>query len=95
MTAADIGKLAAVQRAILDGAASVVPRGGLLVYATCTLEPEENWCQLESFMARHPGYRVEPGPAGASFLDRRGCLRVLPHESGFDGVFAARLRRVG
>ena len=95
MTAADIGKLAAVQRAILDGAASVVPRGGLLVYATCTLEPEENWCQLESFMSRHPGFRVEPGPARASFLDRRGCLRVLPHESGFDGVFAARLRRVG
>ncbi len=95
MTAADIGKLAAVQRAILDGAASVVPRGGLLVYATCTLEPEENWCQVESFMARHPGFRVEPGPARASFLDRRGCLRVLPHESGFDGVFAARLRGVG
>jgi len=95
MTAADIDKLAAVQRAILDGAASVVPRGGLLVYATCTLEPEENWCQVESFMSRHPGFRVEPGPARASFLDRRGCLRVLPHESGFDGVFAARLRRVG
>ena len=95
MTAADIGKLAAVQRAILDGAASVVPRAGLLVYATCTLEPEENWCQVESFMARHPGFRVEPGSSRASFLDRRGCLRVLPHESGFDGVFAARLRRVG
>ena len=93
VTAADIGKLAAVQRAILDGAASVVPRGGLLVYATCTLEPEENWCQVESFLARHPGFRIEPGPAGATFLDEKGCLRVPPHESGFDGAFAARLRR--
>ena len=94
VTAADIGKLAAAQREILDGAASVVPRGGLLVYATCTLEPEENWCQMESFLTRHPGFRVEPGSGAAAFLDRRGCLRVLPHESGFDGAFAARLRRV-
>ena len=90
---ADIAGLAAAQRAILAGAASVVPRGGLLVYATCTLEPEENWLQVESFLARHPGFRVEPGSGPARFLDDRGCLRVLPHESGFDGAFAARLRR--
>ena len=94
LAATDIGRMAAVQRAILDGAASVVPRGGLLVYATCTLEPEENWLQVESFLARHPGFRVEPGSGTAGFLDERGCLRVLPHESGFDGAFAARLRRM-
>ena len=93
VAAADIGRLAEVQRAILDGAASVVPRGGLLVYATCTLEPEENRCQVESFLARHPGFRIEPGSGTANFLDGTGCLRVLPHESGFDGAFAARLRR--
>lgn len=94
VSAGDIGRLAAVQRAILDGAAPVVPRGGLLVYATCTLEPEENRLQVESFLARHPGFRVEPGSGTAAFLDDTGCLRVLPHESGFDGAFAARLRRV-
>ena len=94
VSAADIGRLAAVQRAILDGAAPVVPRGGLLVYATCTLEPEENRLQVESFLARHPGFRVEPGSGTAGFLDEKGCLRVLPHESGFDGAFAARLRRM-
>ena len=94
VAAGDIGKLAAVQRALLDGAASAVPRGGLLVYATCTLEPEENWCQVESFLVRRPGFRVEPGSGKAPFLDRRRCLRVLPHESGFDGAFAARLRRM-
>ena len=89
----DIGALAGLQRAILEGAASLVPRGGLLVYATCTLEPEENWCQMESFLARHPGFRIEPGAGARHFLDGRGCLVVLPHESGFDGAFAARLRR--
>ena len=95
VTAEDIDALAGIQRAILEGAASVVPRGGVLVYATCTLEPEENWCQMESFLARHPGFRVEPGTRAGPFLDGRGCLVVLPHESGFDGAFAARLRRAG
>jgi len=90
----DIGALAGLQRTILEGAASVVPRGGLLVYATCTLEPEENWCQMESFLARHPGFQIEPGAGARPFLDGRGCLVVLPHESGFDGAFATRLRRV-
>ena len=93
VTAEDICALAGVQRAILDGAASIVPPGGLLVYATCTLEPEENWFQMENFLARHPGFRVDPGACARA--DGRGCLVVLPHESGFDGVFAARLRRVG
>ena len=91
---ADIQLLAGVQRSILDGAASVVPRGGLLVYATCALEPEENWGQVESFLARHPDFRVEAGAAPERWLDPNGCLMVMPGGSGFDGAFAARLRRV-
>ncbi len=83
-----------VQRRILRGAAAAVPRGGLLVYATCALEPEENWGQVKRFLARHPDFRIEPGRAPERFLDSHGCLEVLPHESGFDGAFAARLRRM-
>ena len=79
---ADIARLAAVQRRILEGAASVVPLGGVLVYATCTLEPEENWGQVRAFLKRRPDFRMEPGPAPAQFLDERGCLVVLPHETG-------------
>ncbi len=78
----DIARLAAVQRRILDGAASVVPSGGLLVYATCSLEPEENWDQVRAFLKRRPDFRIEPGPAPARFLDEHGCLAVLPHETG-------------
>ena len=94
LSARTVRTLTRAQSALLDGASSVVPPGGLLVYATCTLEPEENWCQVESFLARHPGFRVEPGSRAVRCVDRRGCLAVLPHESGFDGAFAARLRRV-
>lgn len=89
-----IARLAAVQRQILEGAASVVPVGGLLVYATCTLEPEENWNQVSTFLERHPQFRIEAGPVAARFLDERGCLAILPHESGFDGAFAARMRKI-
>ena len=93
-----IREMAALQRSILDGAASVVPRGGLLVYATCALEHEENGGQVKDFLMRNPDFRIEAGPTGTvpqRFLDRKGCLSVLPHESGFDGAFAARLRRLG
>ncbi len=91
----DIEMLADLQRSILAGAASVVPRGGVLVYATCALEHEENWGQVKAFLTRRPDFRIEPGPVPGRFLDANECLAVYPHESGFDGAFAARMRRVG
>lgn len=90
----DIARLANLQRSILAGAASAVSHGGLLVYATCALEHEENGGQVKDFLERNPGFRIAAGPAPDRFLDDMGCLSVLPHQSGFDGAFAARLRRV-
>jgi len=91
----DLAVMGALQRAIIRGAARVVRPGGLLVYSTCSLEPEENDAQVESFLAEHPGFTLEPPPAGAVPDDTvdAGRLRVLPHRHGVDGAFAARLRR--
>lgn len=92
----DLAVMAALQRAILRAASAVVKPGGLLVYSTCSLEPEENDAQVESFLAEHSDWRLEPPPVGAvptTVLDA-GRLRVLPHRHGTDGAFAARLRRV-
>jgi 16S rRNA (cytosine967-C5)-methyltransferase len=92
----DIAVMAAQQRSILRAAASVVKPGGLLVYSTCSLEPEENDEQIEHFLANNPGWRIDPPPEGAipsAVLDN-GRLRVLPQQHGTDGAFAARLRRI-
>lgn len=91
----DLAVMAALQRSILAAAASVVKPGGVLVYSTCSLEPEENDEQIDRFLAEHPGWRLDPPPEGtvpATVLDR-GRLRVLPQQHGTDGAFAARLRR--
>lgn len=91
----DLAVMAATQRAILRAAADAVAPGGLLIYSTCSLEPEENDAQVEAFLADHPDWMLEPPPEGAvpaGVLDA-GRLRVLPQRHGADGAFAARLRR--
>jgi 16S rRNA (cytosine967-C5)-methyltransferase len=96
-TPGQVGKLAGLQRAILHGVAPCVRPGGVLVYATCTTEPEENEGTVEAFLGTHPEFRLEdagprlPGPAAA--LAAKGSLRTWPHRHGVDGFFAARLRR--
>ena len=86
--------LAILQADLLDAAARVVTSGGLLVYATCSLEPEENRDQIVQFLARHPDFSLEvPNHVDPALLDREGHLEVLPQKTGFDGAFAARLRR--
>lgn len=89
----DVTLLAAVQAQLLQAAAPLVEPGGLLVYATCSLEEEENEAQVEEFLKRNRGFELERAAGPASVIDARGMLRVLPHEHGVDGAFAARLRR--
>jgi 16S rRNA (cytosine967-C5)-methyltransferase len=96
LTPKDLGALIATQRVMLRAAATIVAPGGVLVYSTCSLEPEENDAQIDGFLAEHAGFSLEPPPAGsvpADTLDA-GRLRVLPQVHGVDGAFAARLRRV-
>jgi 16S rRNA (cytosine967-C5)-methyltransferase len=90
----DLASLRRLQTELLDGCADVVAAGALLVYSTCSLEPEENQVQVERFLARHPEFEREPA-AGfpAELLSSEGDLMIVPQKHGIDGAYAARLRR--
>jgi 16S rRNA (cytosine967-C5)-methyltransferase len=89
-----LDELVALQREMLDAAVTLLPKGGLLVYSTCSLEREENEDQVDAFLARHADFRVQSTNAvRGRYLDDAGTLSVLPQRTGFDGAFAARLRR--
>lgn len=95
LKASDLAVMPAIQRSILRAAAETVRPGGLLVYSTCSLEPEENDMQIEAFLGEHPNFTLEPPPEGAvpAWVIDAGRLRVLPQKHGTDGAFAARMRR--
>lgn len=94
VTPGALAKLVRLQAELLEGTAAVVAPGGLLVYSTCSLEPEENERQVERFLARHNEFRREARHAiSASLLSAKGDLMILPHRHGIDGAYAARLRR--
>lgn len=90
-----LGALVSLQARLLEGCAAIVRPGGLLVYATCSLEAEENEDQVEGFLSRHPEFEREPpaSPTRDDLLDERGDLAVRPWSHGTDGAYAARLRR--
>jgi 16S rRNA (cytosine967-C5)-methyltransferase len=94
-----LDELAGLQKALLDRAAALLKPGGTLVYATCSVEPEENEQQAKAFLERHPGFEPAGLPDGfpEAFLpaeSENGWLLTLPGErEGFDGGFAARFRK--
>jgi 16S rRNA (cytosine967-C5)-methyltransferase len=91
----DLAGLAAAQGAILDAAATLVRPGGVLVYATCSLEPEENEAVVAAFRARCPAFAPDPIPEAVPAACRAApeMLRMVPHRHGSDGFTALRLRR--
>ena len=99
----DTAKLADLQDRLLARAADWVRPGGLLVFATCSLQPEEGVERIRAFLAQHPGFTTEPVTAGESgitpeMVSPQGWLRTLPSMAaeigGMDGFFAAALRRI-
>jgi len=94
-----VRELAAKQAAILASAAGLVKPGGRLVYATCSVLPDENEAIVDAFLAAHPAFA--PGDAAAELaragipLNTGRTLALLPHRHGCDGFFAAVLERRG
>jgi 16S rRNA (cytosine967-C5)-methyltransferase len=92
--AEDIAPLAALQARLLDALWPRLAPGGRLLYATCSLLPEENARQVESFLARTPQARALPLEARFGRESGPGRQR-LPGEAGMDGFYYALLGRDG
>jgi 16S rRNA (cytosine967-C5)-methyltransferase len=91
----DISRLAGLQKAILGNLSAYLKPGGALVYSTCTVFREENEDVVESFLAGHPDFRLDPAEpflAGRCLgLTEKGYLKTFPASAGMSGFFAARL----
>ena len=90
---ADVAAAAERQRSILAAAGTLVRPGGRLVYATCSLEPEENDEVVRVFLAAQPDFAVDAPVAFAVVPDAGGFIRCLPHRHATDGFTAIRFRR--
>jgi len=96
-TPESVAELTAKQASILEAAATLVKKGGRLVYATCSILPEENEAIVEAFVARHPEFALldcaELLRKQRIELDTGPWLRLSPLRHGTDGFFAAALER--
>lgn len=91
-----ITELVELQAAMLDKAAAMVKPGGMLAYATCSLEPEEGEQQADAFLARHGNFAkaaVDPAMLPEGIAPKDGYIRTLPgllaDKGGLDGFFIA------
>ena len=89
----DIARLAKTQIELLNNAARLLKPGGILVYSTCTVEPEENLLSVKKFIQNHPEFTIEDASkyVNRDVVDPAGYVETLPHRHGMDGSFAVRL----
>ncbi|ARU62382.1 16S rRNA (cytosine(967)-C(5))-methyltransferase [Tumebacillus avium] len=94
----DISEIAELQRDLLNTVAPALRPGGVLVYSTCTVMPEENIDVVRAFLAEHPDF--EPDPIAPHLMDvlhgaiQDDCaVQLMPQQFDSDGFFIARLRR--
>jgi 16S rRNA (cytosine967-C5)-methyltransferase len=97
-TPADLHRYQRLQSTLLDSAAPLLAQGGILVYATCSMEPEENEAVVAAFLARHADFsltdcRAHLPPGLAGLVDGQGFFRTVPGRDGVDGFFAGRLQK--
>lgn len=92
----DIQDLVDIQGQMLENAWQSLKPGGVLVYSTCTLEPEENWNQVRRFLETEPTAQIErlDDEQLQPFMDEHGAVMTLPERDRLDGMFVIRLRKL-
>ena len=93
VTPDDIAQLSRQQRSMLSNAAGVLRPGGLLIYSTCSVEPDENEQVIGNFLAEHPEFGRVDLSAPKELVTSEGDVRTWPHRDGCDGFFIAGLHK--
>ncbi|EHK71790.1 16S rRNA methyltransferase B [Pseudomonas psychrotolerans L19] len=91
--ASDIAPLVQLQGELLDALWPTLEVGGILVYATCSVLPEENSSNLAAFLARTPGARELDIPAPWGLAQPHG-RQLLPQPDGHDGFYYCKLIKI-
>lgn len=95
VTPATVDELSVLQGELLEQAATWVKPGGVLVYATCTLHPQENEGIIQSFLEHHSSWQIEPPLVDSpltNFATPQGWMKVWSHRYQMDGFFMVRLK---
>jgi 16S rRNA (cytosine967-C5)-methyltransferase len=92
----DIARMTLIQGNLLKSASMAIHSGGIIVYSTCSLEPEENELQVKKFLSENPSFILDAPPSviPGTYIDNDGFLRITPFEHSMDGIFAARLLKL-
>jgi NOL1/NOP2/sun family putative RNA methylase len=105
-----ITKLSKIQKNLIEVAFNMLKQDGVMVYSTCTIEPEENEAVVSYLLDKYPDARLEPiddaklgirrTPAITRFQDLKilpevkGCLRIHPYDNDTEGFFVAKIRKM-
>ena len=98
LTREGLEELSKLQALLLESNARYIKPGGVLVYSTCSLLPQENEEQIKNFLAKHPEFTLDQLPAAfpEQFKTHEGeyGVQLLPHRDKVEGFFIARLKRL-
>jgi 16S rRNA (cytosine967-C5)-methyltransferase len=92
----DLKRINELQYSLLEKASALIKDDGIVVYSTCSIEPEENGDIVKKFLNNHQEFKLQN--AGEIFpqelIDENGCVQTLPHVHHMDGAFAAMLIKI-
>ena len=93
----DILEMHLLQRKILWASTSYIDTGGVIIYSTCSVEPEENWMVIDAFLRSHSNFSIDNAKnyVPEEYVDEKGALFTYPPEHKIDGGFGIRLRKDG
>jgi 16S rRNA (cytosine967-C5)-methyltransferase len=93
----DIRRMNEFQLKYVEKAASLVKENGVLVYSTCSIEPEENFEIVQKFLEKNNKFKLisAENTLPRELINENGCIQTYPHVNQMDGTFAAKLLCIG